>query len=324
MSIRQCALFGFNPFETMTLESFFKLAGRRPPGYAIMQESRRADVWIVNGEDAAKVQSLHREHPQAKAVVIGSSAHGTPWVALPRPIRLLSVLEEIEKLMSAVAVSAPAAVQAPMQSPARVSTAPALSAPPTASPAPRLHFSPTVAAAPSAVAAAPATKRSSNSAIFGNSLGFDVSRVDVNHEGARDDDDYILVVDDSNIVLRLMQGRLQRFGYSVALASSGEQAVEMAKSRYYKFVFLDVMMPGIDGYQTCRMIKSAKSGNPPPVIVMLSSRGGSIDKIRGTLAGADAYVTKPLAEAALIKVLADHDKQQAMHFSATRPVTRAR
>jgi two-component system, cell cycle response regulator len=139
---------------------------------------------------------------------------------------------------------------------------------------------------------------------------------------ANDDDDLILVVDDSDIVLRFMQGRLQRFGYAVELANTGEEAIQMCEKRFYKFIFLDVMMPGIDGYQTCRMVKKQKHGDKgAPVVVMLSSRGGSIDKIRGTLAGADAYLTKPLLEAALIKVLADHDQQTQNNFSATRPVS---
>jgi DNA-binding response OmpR family regulator len=86
----------------------------------------------------------------------------------------------------------------------------------------------------------------------------------------------------------------------------------------YKFVFLDVMMEGLDGYQTCRAIKQRKySDGKPPVVVMLTSRGGTIDKIRGTLAGCDAYLTKPLNEHDLIAVLAKHDRTVARGFQET-------
>ena len=78
------------------------------------------------------------------------------------------------------------------------------------------------------------------------------------------------------------------------------------------------MMEGLDGYQTCRAIKQRKypSGRAP-VVVMLTSRGGSIDKIRGGLAGCDAYLTKPLNEVELLRVLSKHDDQVERSFRDT-------
>jgi two-component system, cell cycle response regulator len=77
-------------------------------------------------------------------------------------------------------------------------------------------------------------------------------------------------------------------------------------------------MEGLDGYQTCRAIKQRKyAEGKPPVVVMLTSRGGTIDKIRGTLAGCDAYLTKPLNERDLIAVLAKHDRTVARGFQET-------
>jgi two-component system cell cycle response regulator len=132
------------------------------------------------------------------------------------------------------------------------------------------------------------------------------------------DVDHILVVDDSDIALKFMRNRLSRFGFSTDLVSSGEEALGRMNTRPYKFVFLDVMMEGLDGYQTCRAIKQRKySDGKPPVVVMLTSRGGTIDKIRGTLAGCDAYLTKPLNERDLIAVLAKHDRQVARGFQET-------
>ena len=130
--------------------------------------------------------------------------------------------------------------------------------------------------------------------------------------------DHILVVDDSDIALKFMRNRLTRFGFRTDLANSGEEALGRLGVRPYKFVFLDVMMDGLDGYQTCRAIKQRKYGDEkPPVVVMLTSRGGTIDKIRGTLAGCDAYLTKPLNERDLIAILSKHDRSVARGFQST-------
>jgi two-component system, cell cycle response regulator len=130
--------------------------------------------------------------------------------------------------------------------------------------------------------------------------------------------DHILVVDDSDIALKFMRNRLTRFGFRTDLVNSGEEALGRLNLRPYKFVFLDVMMEGLDGYQTCRAIKQRKyTEGKPPVVVMLTSRGGTIDKIRGTLAGCDAYLTKPLNERDLIAVLAKHDRTVARGFQET-------
>ena len=130
--------------------------------------------------------------------------------------------------------------------------------------------------------------------------------------------DHIMVVDDSDIALKFMRNRLTRFGFRADLVSSGEEALNRLNIHPYKFVFLDVMMEGLDGYQTCRAIKQRKyTEGRPPVVVMLTSRGGTIDKIRGTLAGCDAYLTKPLNERDLIAVLAKHDSGVARGFQET-------
>lgn len=117
----------------------------------------------------------------------------------------------------------------------------------------------------------------------------------------------VLIVDDSDVALKFMQSRLRHFGYESKLARSGEQALAMTEQEDFQFVFLDVMMAGLDGYQTCRAIKQNKGKRATiPVVVMLTSRGGTIDKIRGSMSGCDAYLTKPLNEQQLGMVLAQH------------------
>jgi CheY-like chemotaxis protein len=111
--------------------------------------------------------------------------------------------------------------------------------------------------------------------------------------------DWVLVVDDNLTVREFMRSKLAPFNFNVDYAESGEQAVGLTGSRHYTCVFLDVIMPGIDGYQVCKLIKSKKSVHKTAV-VMLTSKGSPFDKIRGAMAGCDAYLTKPVDEDKLL------------------------
>jgi CheY-like chemotaxis protein len=131
----------------------------------------------------------------------------------------------------------------------------------------------------------------------------------------------VLLVDDSDIALKYMQNRLRHFSYECDMVHSGEEALAMVATQNYQFVFLDVMMAGLDGYQTCKAIKNNKARRgPAPVVVMLTSRGGTIDKIRGSMAGCDAYLTKPLNDKKLAIVLTKFDDSTvAQRWEASNP-----
>jgi len=115
-----------------------------------------------------------------------------------------------------------------------------------------------------------------------------------------------LVIDDSPIAQKATCMKLERFGLEVTIAASGEEALVLLLEHEFSIVFIDVMMDGLDGYQTCKLIKQRRYAGPSPVAVMLTSRGGTLDKIRGSLAGCDAYLTKPVEEQELIRVLLKH------------------
>jgi two-component system, cell cycle response regulator len=119
--------------------------------------------------------------------------------------------------------------------------------------------------------------------------------------------DHILVVDDSDAALRFMANCLSRFGFEVQLARSGEEALQRVAQEQFAFVFMEVDMPGIDGLQACKLIKKRPypDGRRAPSVVMLTSRSGMVDKVRGTLAGCDAYLTKPLQQGELMKVIGE-------------------
>ena len=114
--------------------------------------------------------------------------------------------------------------------------------------------------------------------------------------------DWVLVVDDSATVREFMKSKLAPFQLNVDFAENGEQAVGLAGQKHYTCIFLDVVMPGIDGYYVCKLIK-AKRGVTKSAVVMLTSKSSSFDKIRGAMAGCDAYLTKPVHEEKLLETI---------------------
>src|SRR5205085_3204018 len=95
----------------------------------------------------------------------------------------------------------------------------------------------------------------------------------------------VLVVDDNASVRMFMKAKLAPFNFEVDFAETGEEAVGLTGSREYTCVFLDVVLPGIDGYQVCKMIKGNKQAMKKTAVVMLTSRSSPFDKLRGSLAG---------------------------------------
>jgi two-component system, cell cycle response regulator len=114
----------------------------------------------------------------------------------------------------------------------------------------------------------------------------------------------VLVVDDNATVRAFMQAKLAPFGFGVDFAETGEEAIGLSGRNEYTCVFLDVVLPGVDGYQVCKMIKANKQAIRKTAVVMLTSRSSTFDKLRGSLAGCDEYLTKPLEEDRLLEVIA--------------------
>lgn len=102
-----------------------------------------------------------------------------------------------------------------------------------------------------------------------------------------------MVVDDSRPVRKQLEIQLKMLGVSVELAENGEQAIELSKDNEYDIIFLDVVMPGIDGYKVCKYLKKNIRSKGTPV-VMLTGNSSPFDKVKGSLSGCDTYLTKPL------------------------------
>ncbi|OWW19997.1 response regulator [Noviherbaspirillum denitrificans] len=113
----------------------------------------------------------------------------------------------------------------------------------------------------------------------------------------------VLVVDDSATVRAFMRSKLAPFRFDVDFAETGEMAIDMAQAKHYTCIFLDILMPGMDGYQVCKRIKSSPA-TKGVALVMLSSKSSAFDKFRGSWAGCDAYLGKPVPEDELLATIA--------------------
>lgn len=109
----------------------------------------------------------------------------------------------------------------------------------------------------------------------------------------------VLVVDDEEDILSLVRYNLEREGFSVITARSGEQAVTLARSKTPDLVVLDLMLPGLDGLEVCRTLKRDPQTKPIPVI-MLTAKGAEADIVAGLEIGADDYLTKPFSPRVLV------------------------
>jgi twitching motility two-component system response regulator PilG len=260
---------GFNATERAMLTSIFALAARRDPAFVHYDpvSALAPDVYLVDMDDAAALgefRTLNRRDA-LPAVLVASPGQGGGHADIERPLQWARLLQALEE----------AVAEAEETGPAPLSALP--SAPP--GPAPRPSYSGARVDTPTAPGIAPSGVK--------RALG-----------------DTVLVVDDNATVRAFMQAKLAPFKFEVDFAETGEQAVGLTGSREYACVFLDVVMPGIDGYQVCKLIKGNKQAIKKTAVVMLTSRSSPFDKLRGSLAGCDEYLTKPLDEDRLLEVIA--------------------
>jgi twitching motility two-component system response regulator PilG len=115
----------------------------------------------------------------------------------------------------------------------------------------------------------------------------------------------VMVIDDSNTIRKTAEIFLLQAGAQVVLAEDGFDALAKINDHQPQVVFCDILMPRLDGYQTCALIKKNPRFAATPVI-MLSSKDGLFDRARGRMVGSDEYLTKPFTKDSLLKTVADH------------------
>ncbi len=115
----------------------------------------------------------------------------------------------------------------------------------------------------------------------------------------------ILVVDDEEVTVELAKKFLEGHGFEVVTAKNGEEAIEKAIDEHPDLILLDVVLPGLDGFEVCSRIKADKRFEGVPVL-MFTARGFDQDIRRGREVGADDYIVKPLSGSALIATIQKH------------------
>jgi twitching motility two-component system response regulator PilG len=114
----------------------------------------------------------------------------------------------------------------------------------------------------------------------------------------------VMVIDDSNTIRRSAEIFLVQAGCQVVLAEDGFDALAKIADQQPQIIFCDIMMPRLDGYQTCSLIKKNARFKATPV-VMLSSKDGLFDRARGRMVGSDQYLTKPFTKDSLLQTVAE-------------------
>lgn len=115
----------------------------------------------------------------------------------------------------------------------------------------------------------------------------------------------VMVIDDSKTIRRTAETLLKKEGCNVVTATDGFEALAKIADEKPDIIFVDIMMPRLDGYQTCALIKNNQVFKETPVI-MLSSKDGLFDRARGRIVGSDQYLTKPFTKDELLGAIREH------------------
>lgn len=120
----------------------------------------------------------------------------------------------------------------------------------------------------------------------------------------------VMVIDDSKTIRRTAETLLQKAGCTVITATDGFDALAKIADSNPDIIFVDIMMPRLDGYQTCALIKNNSAFKSTPVI-MLSSKDGLFDKAKGRIVGSDEYLTKPFSKEELLGAIRQYVQAKA-------------
>ena len=115
----------------------------------------------------------------------------------------------------------------------------------------------------------------------------------------------VMVIDDSKTIRRSAETLLKKVGCDVLTADNGFEALPVISTNHPDIIFIDIMMPRLDGYQTCALVKNNPNFEKTPII-MLSSKDGLFDRAKGRVVGAEQYLTKPFTRDDLLDAIRTH------------------
>ena len=298
-STHRVCLLGFSDFERRALAMQFGLAGARRPSYTLVATPAEARFLVVDGDAKSAVQRALDAGRLADALFVGSApAPAGALAGLKRPIDALSLLRELDAaVLRLQRTAAPPATAVP--SPPRAPTAPP--AQPRMLPPARATASDPVDGA--TVPGLLDSQLSGLADLFPDRAGPDADAPGAASRGPRCD---ALLVDDSEIALRFLEIKLGELGLRSRTATDSDKALEQLSQHEFRYVFLDVELgqsSRMDGLTLCRHIKRMRRGSHPPVVAMVSAHATQTDRVRGSLAGCDAYLGKPLVANELLAVV---------------------
>ena len=266
-------VFGVPELERQVLERIFSLSSTRTNAYRMLVEpdGQPVDIILVDRLNTAAVSKVQALNGSAPVVGVVREAESKEPYFVRRPFtatRTLSVLDRVvdEALNGQTAAAAPL---------------PAEGQPSTPAPADADSFNPR--------ARAPSPGQGSRHAAPRTLEDTAQFRKAFLAAGYR-----ALVVDDSLPVRKQVSMALERCGIKADQAQDGDTALKLVSETDYNIIFLDVIMPGVDGYEVCKTIKRDKLKKNIP-IVMLTGKSSPFDKVKGKLSGCDTYLTKPVS-----------------------------
>jgi two-component system, cell cycle response regulator len=273
---------GFPTHEQAALSRILKIAGRSVPAHNVIDDISQSNLVLINGDARQIVRFFLKVRRDQKALIIGDDSHGSGLPLCKRPVRAMELVNVLRM-----------ALTAPVPSPNPVTENRGIFTPSVVEDVREMRFE-----AHSQLQSALQPTQQTEAAVAAISQRAQAAAALYD----------ILVVDDSDVAALALSARLQKLQINVQEARSGEDALAKVGMHRFKLVFLDVMLGDMDGYTVCRAIKRKDYGYGgfAPTVVMLTSRGGTVDKIRGKLAGCDGDLTKPLGNDDFMRILRKH------------------
>lgn len=269
--ISKVAIIGFNQTVRNLLKSTFGLFSRRGHPFEEWDGIGSPSLYIVDGDDLNACEEWRKSKPQgldSPPIFVGQDPFGFDNLILMKPLKWNALFDAMVDTMLVQDVRTPNAWYTPLKR-------------------------------PQASVVAPVLKESLTIVQQANNENSQEQRYTSKSNTANSGKEKLLVVDDSSTVRHFMTLKLRPYGFEIDYAEDGETALNLVKDNKYMCIFLDVIMPGMDGYETCKKMRKELDVKTP--IVIITSKDSPFDKMKGQIAGCSAYLTKPIDETALLE-----------------------
>ncbi len=268
--ISRVAIIGFNQTVRNLLKSTLSLFSRRGHPFEEWDGTGTPSLYLVDGDDANACETWRISNPkgiQAPPIFIGQDPFGFDTVILTKPLKWNALFDAMVDTMLIHDVRTPNAWYETLTNSKNAYAAPVV--------------------------------KENLTMVQQENASIKEERYTSKNNNTSNATAKLLVVDDSPTVRHFMTLKLRPYGIDIDYAEDGETAIQLAKTNQYICIFLDVLMPGMDGYEVCKKIRKELAIKTP--IIMITSKDSSFDKMKGQIAGCSAYLTKPIDETALLE-----------------------